>query len=597
MRTDKTLVVILVVVLVCSFAAGVGGYILAPRSAQPTLTPEETSPLEKVAFTRTGVTLFLKKATDISTIRVFDAVGREISSQEINMKVERALVDFAWMPIEKYQIQISTKDDKMYSTNCYSPTKPSPIELGVFDVKGVAPGNNMYTTGHWMGNPPSSVKISPNNKYVAVVAEVEKTAIIYLLDLETQKELWSKSMEDVDGFCIEFSSNSDYLLAGTQSREASIYCFDAATGAEKWKYICSEVGSGERSPRTWPSVWEATVDLNNKAYFLASRAESASWEEEGKPMEHNYFNTTAYCFDVSSGEKLWSFPEGGTMDYGDPSDLMASEDGEYVFLVTGGHTTYRTHDEGTIFCLDGSSGSELWRYSVSPDDGYLSSSLHGSISPDGKYVAASTAPGKALLFDNLKIIETGGDAKPLWEKSISPSILVDGVFMRSSNTWTYINGESVLFHAYTFFSRDPSPTAPPPRPEAPVEHPYSYQLQIFHLNGTLLQRYRYEGYAAPDAFAVGKYVAVPVRQTIIPDSFLDNVPRNTLAHGVYVFNLDQSGSLTEKLDWFYHTNGVVENAAISSDCKYIVIVELPIDMDPNPDVEQIVGSYKVHFLT
>jgi|GEM_PF-4221095 len=595
MRTGKTLLVILVVALVCG--AGVGGYMLAPRPVQPTLVPEEMVPLEKVAFTRTGVALFLEESMAVSTIKIFDTVGAAVCSQEVNKDIAMALVDFDWKPSAKYQVAVSTADGDMFKSAVYAPTKPSPVELGIFSVKGVAAGNNMYTTGHWMGNPPSSVKISPNNKYVAVVAEVEGTDVIYLLDLETQKELWSKSLEGVNGFYIEFSSNSEYLLAGTSSRDASIYCFDTATGTEKWKYTCVEVGSGERSPRTWPSVWKATVDLNNRAYFLASRAEGVSWEEEGKPRVHNYFNTTVYCFDASSGEKLWTFPEGGTMDYGDPSDLMASEDGKYVFLVTGGHTTYRTHDEGTIFCLEGSSGSELWRYSVSPDDGYLSSSLHGSISPDGKYIAASTAPGKALLFDNLKILETGGVAKPLWEKNISSSIRVDGVFMRSSNTWTYISGEYVLFHAYTFFSRDPSPTAPPPRPEAPVEHPYNYQLQIFHLNGTLLQRYRYEGYAAPDAFASGKYVVVPIRQTVIPDSFLDTVPRNTLTHGVYVFNLNQRGSLTEKLDWFYHTNGVVENAAISSDGKYIVAVELPIDMNPDPDVEQIVGSYRVHFLT
>jgi hypothetical protein len=199
------------------------------------------------------------------------------------------------------------------------------------------------------------------------------------------------------------------------------------------------------------------------------------------------------------------------------------------------------------------------------------------------------------------MIETAGKAEPLWERNLSfPAVLYEGTLLRQSAPLAeFVEGGRILV-TNGGFTYCPAPEGVPLREPPPVEHPYINCLFLYDLDGTLLSRYRFEGYynrqCAATVSGDGKYVIVPQRQTYIPDNLLGIVPMTTETHGVLVFNIDQEGCFTEKLDWFYHTEGPIADVGITSDGKYVVAVEVPVDMNPDPKVTEIVGSYRVHFL-
>lgn len=611
LKTKALLAVMLVIGIVVGFVLG---YVIVPSNISPNPV-EVSSPVENLIFTRTGVAVILGDETAISSIEVFDTSDSRLCSQKIDGMVDTPiLLDFIWKPTEKYKIETTAQDGTLTSVYGYAPSKPSPLTLTAKELGDLPPGDNVYTTGHWMGNPPGDVRTSPNGKYAMVMSRPNlpeyqmgwKNDTVLLFEVETQNELWTHLVNA--SFYAEFSGDSQQVVIGTNTKNALLYCLDVETGDEVWRYEAGyDVGLGKGgSPRGWPSVRPRFANSNNRVYCSAEYTWTERWEEAGKTLQHTCFNATIYCFEASTGSLLWRIPNNASqiMDYA-LSGITGTPDGSYVLVSTGTHASDRTHNDGTVFCLDGSTGDELWRYSIPiamqhPMLDHVS--IGGlSVSSDGNYVLFNSIEGRAYMLDNKKMVQTKGGNGLLWQQNMSLPLVINDVLMRSSASEAYTNGKVAVFSSYTFFSYNVSATAPPPNPDAPAEHPYHSYLHVFDVpTGDLLWRYRFEGYATPDglvASADGKYVAVAVRQTVIPDHFQSSVPRTTDTHGVFVFNLDREGSLTEKLEWFYHTEGPVEHVAFTPNGKYVVIVELPLDSNQDPHLVDIVGSLTVHFVT
>ena len=62
----------------------------------------------------------------------------------------------------------------------------------------------------------------------------------------------------------------------------------------------------------------------------------------------------------------------------------------------------------------------------------------------------------------------------------------------------------------------------------------------------------------------------------------DTSSGNTQVHGIHVFDSQKSGNGNSKLLWTFNTEGVVVNAAVSSDCT-VAAVEVPLKLE-NGDV-------------
>jgi outer membrane protein assembly factor BamB len=71
-----------------------------------------------------------------------------------------------------------------------------------------------------------------------------------------------------------------------------------------------------------------------------------------------------------------------------------------------------------------------------------------------------------------------------------------------------------------------------------------------------------------------RFFALPVRK--------DTSSGNTQVHGIHVFDSRKPGNGNSKLLWTFKTEGVVADAAISSDCT-VAAVELPLKLK-NGDV-------------
>ncbi|MHC1589621.1 MAG: outer membrane protein assembly factor BamB family protein [Candidatus Hecatellaceae archaeon] len=479
------------------------------------------------------------------------------------------------------------------------------------------------------------VIFSEDNKYLIVGGNTVKPpktwrGFIYVYDVEGRKELWHEQLNDatITGGIVA-SHDSKHLLVGTSSVEAKLYCFSLETGNLEWSFSTIEdIGKGTfKKWRDWPTVSISSIDSEGKVYITATRkVKSEFWSETIKGEEvkkrHDYYANKVYCLDVTSGKIIWAYPKEGVMDIGRSYMLRLSStpDGKYVVFGIGGHGRQYTTKEGFALCFEGSSGKILWRYVVPKKNNNETTQAIPLISPDGRYVAIKAVTEKFdefdrcidrtrpwLFFNNAKMIEEEGKTEPLWRSNLEDRLFINDISVISTADVAYVSAgtkdEYVLALTYGFFSPTTGPKGLRPVPLA--EHPYMRCLFLYDVNGKLLSRWKFDGCTpylrlahgkyGVSQLADGKYLVVIGKQALLPDSLISVATRSAMAHGVYVFNLEREGSLVSKFDWFYHTEGAVENAAITPDGKYIVAVEVPVDMNPG-EAKDIVGSYRVLIL-
>ena len=561
-------------------------------------------PITRVVFTRTGAGLFFDKTLDVTQVAVVNKAGQEVSSQAVNGNVNQVLLDFGWEPNEKYQFEIDAAPGR-FATTAYAPTKPSPLELGTLELGEVTPADNAFKRGGCPlpRDPQRRVEISPDDRYVAIGCQTGKVHMVRIADVKTHEELWKQELGEDQISAMAFSADGECILVGLEGIETKVHCFDTTTGAEKWSYTASDdVGKGEKSPMTWPLIRDIVVDSMNRAFVAAERAWFEHKEVEGVPEKFVHFATKFYCFDVASGETLWVYPE-ETLDQ-PARGIEASPDGKYV-LLSNGMISIDVYQEGVVYCLDGEGGTELWQYSIpvlypftKAEHHYTGSYITGFISPDGAYVTMLDHDGRVSVFDMAKMMAAKGKAEPLWEKSLSIP-LVDGLAVGYTGDATIEYTAEGILLVNTGFTYAPAYGGVELRPLPLLEYSYLNCLFMYSWDGELLSRYRLEGYC-PNAKAVvsddGMYAVIPIGQTYVPDTLLDSVPRSPETHGLCIFDLRREGCWTEKLDWFFHTEGPVLGVDITSDGKHVVAIEVPVDMDPDPEVEKVVGSHRVHFL-
>jgi outer membrane protein assembly factor BamB len=175
------------------------------------------------------------------------------------------------------------------------------------------------------------------------------------------------------------SPNNEYVIVGSDDR--NVYSLDLATGQMIWSYY-----TGEWSERVALSIYSVFISPDNK-YAIAGTA------------------SNTYCFDLSSGEKLWNRTTGETWS------VFVSPDSEYV--VAGSHN-------GNIYKFNITNGMEIWKYST----GYPVYRVF--ISPDGRHILAGLIQSYEILNEVVSLdmngnwlwnYDTNGDVDSLF---ISP---------------------------------------------------------------------------------------------------------------------------------------------------------------------------------
>jgi WD40 repeat protein len=519
--------------------------------------------IDSVVFSRTGALITLKEEANISQVRISSA-NSSTDTVDIGKTDDQIIAAFDWDPETQYKFEVITGSGVSSALEAYAPEKPALKEEYTIELEDVTPGPIEKTSENIKG----VTKFSLDSNYLAIGTH---GGSLKLIELATGEKVWEKQL--VKGIAdariadIEFSEDGKRLIVGEESPDAFIYCFDL-NGTEIWKFGAgTELGSDLDH---MPAMKKIKLDSKGNIYVAASRGCGYIGEK------YKYLGRV-YSFDPE-GNMRWKFPESELMDSG-VTWIDTTPDRKYSVFGTTCFTKADKWKDGTVHVLDGNIGKEYWNYSVPPVEPFFDySSIWYStqITPDGKQLITMTSDGRAFLFNNSRIIETGVP-EITWQSNISTPVIVSGVPIYGSANYAYIINNTLLFSIGSIFSKDKNK-------EAPIEHPSGNSLFAYDLDGNLLWKWRLDGYAGECA-QNDRYLVIPLAQNLVTED------RNV--HGVYVFDVSKSGGSNSKLIQIYNTRGITVAADISPDGRYIAAFEAPVRLDDGT----VLGEYKVHILT
>lgn len=520
-------------------------------------------PIDSIVFSRTGALITLKEEADISQVKI-SSVNSSTESIDIEKKERQVFAAFDWEPKTQYKFEVTTGNGAKSALEVYAPEKPALKEEYAIELEDVTPGPIDKTSANVEG----VTKFSPDSKYLAIGTH---GGSLKLIELATGEKVWEKQL--VEGIAdariadIEFSKDGKNLIVGEESPDAFIYCFDL-NGAEIWKFGAGQDLGSDLDHL--PAMKKMNLDSKGNIYVAASRACGYIGEK------YKYLGRI-YSFDPE-GKMRWKFPESELMDIG-VTWVDTTPDGKYAAFGTTSFTEGNKWKDGTVHVLDGNTGKEDWNYSIPPLEPFFDYSAiwySTQITPDGEKLITMASDGRAFLFDNSEIMETGV-SEVKWQANISTPILVSGVPIYGSSNYAYIINNTLIFSIGSTFSKDKNN-------EAPIEHPNGNSLFAYDTDGNLLWKWRLDGYAGECALN-DKYLVIPIAQNLVTED------RNV--HGVYVFDISKSGGSNSKLVQSYNTEGLTVSADISADGRYIAALEVPARLDGGT----VLGDYKVHILT
>ncbi|WP_048129406.1 MULTISPECIES: WD40 repeat domain-containing protein [unclassified Methanosarcina] len=524
---------------------------------------ESGVPIDSVVFSRTGALLTLKDEMEILEIRI-SSDNNPVASLGIEKTEVQAFVTFDWNPETRYKFEVITDSGTSSALEVYAPEKPALKEEYTVELEDVTPGPIEKTSTNIKG----VTKFSPDNSYLAIGTH---GGSLKLIEVATGEKVWEKQLvkgiSDARIADIEFSEDIKRLIVGEESPDAFIYCFDL-NGTELWKFGASEdLGS---DLKYMPAMKKIKIDLNGNIYVAASRACGYIGEK------YKYLGRV-YSFDPE-GKMRWKFPETELMDSG-VTWIDSTPDGKYATFGTTCFTKADKWQDGTVHVLNGNTGEEHWSYKIPPIEPFFDYSAiwySTQITPDGEQVITMTSDGRAFLFNNSRIIETG-IPEITWQQNISTPIVVSGVPIYGSANYAYIVNDTLIFSIGSTFSKDKNK-------DAPFEHPNGNSLFAYDYDGNLLWKWRLDGYAGECA-RNDRYLVIPIAQNLVTE--------DRSVHGVYVFDVSKSGGASSRLSQIYGTEGITVSADISSDGRYIAALEAPARLDDGT----VLGEYRVHILT
>ncbi|AKB27495.1 PQQ enzyme repeat domain protein [Methanosarcina siciliae T4/M] len=519
--------------------------------------------IDSIVFSRTGALLTLKDETEISEIRIYSG-DSQIASPDIEKTEAQAFISFDWDPETLYRFEVITSSGASSTLEVYAPEKPALKEEYTIELEDVTPGPIEKTSTNIDG----VTKFSPDSSYLAIGTH---GGSLKLIEIATGEEIWEKQL--VEGIAdariadIEFSEDGKHIFVGEDSPDAYLYCFDL-NGTEIWKF-----GAGEElgsDLKYMPAMKKIKLDSEGNIYVAASRACGYIGSK------YKYLGRV-YSFD-SEGNLRWKFPESELMDSG-VTWIDATPDGKYAVFGTTCFTKADKWKDGTVHVLNGNNGEEDWSYKIPPVEPFFDYSAiwySTQITPDGERLITMTSDGRAFLFNNSRIIETG-TPEIAWQQNISTPIVVSEVPIYGSANYAYIVNDTLIFSIGSTFSKDKNN-------DAPFEHPSGNSLFAYDYDGNLLWKWRLDGYAGECA-RNDRYLVIPIAQNLVTE--------DRSVHGVYVFDVSKSGGASSRLSQIYNTEGITVAADVSSDGRYIAALEAPTRLEDGT----VLGEYKVHILT
>ncbi|MGD9248463.1 MAG: PQQ-binding-like beta-propeller repeat protein [Desulfobacteraceae bacterium] len=540
---------------------------------------DENVTIDSVVFTRTG--LFLKMSEPVSIHKVkISKDGQELVSNSLDAAGE-ALVDFHWCGNTRYDLEV-VADKATLAMPVYAPEKPSPVRIAEISLEELKKEEMEYRYYAARG---TEVRFSPDGKYIGVGS---KGGFVYLVNVASKKIVWKHKIPEARVAKVAFAGGGK-LIAAEESRDGNIYCFDIESGKVLWQYKthndfkapCSQIARmGERYKYYPLQIWGLCIDKANNCYVMVRHCCERQINGKRIPVT----TSLVYKLNIEAGKPIWKFPI-NTSAWG----LNISEDGNYIIPSIG------WAKQATLFVLDGSSGKPLWKYTFKSLEKNLESfrgttGFEARISPDSRYVVVNQVyPDHTLVFDNHESIKSG-QAHLLWKKKFLKVLDVSNVPIGVSSVNLELTDTDLIFA--TWSTRAVGTTEN--NIQLPALHPDADTLFVYDYNGKLKWKWKLgEGIWNKECLLSenANYMAIPVG--LVPETSLAD-PQDM---GVYVFSPNVNGGATDRLNWFYHTQGFAYKADISPDGKHIVVLEGPFDIDPDRMRENIVGKHRLIILS
>jgi outer membrane protein assembly factor BamB len=227
---------------------------------------------------------------------------------------------------------------------------------------------------------------------------------------------------------------NDRLFVGSAN---GVYCFDAATGAQKWRSLSSDFAASTPAVSNERAFAAATdgylycfgADSGAELWRFSTTPQSAPASSPTVVGDHVYIqsgNGIVYCIDVADGAEVWRFSTGSAA-----LDSSPTVDDGFVYVGS---------DEGMVYCLAASDGTEVWTFATG--------GRVRSPAVEAGFVYVGSADGNAYCLrasDGAKVwnyttpYNSAGPAHGYhWGNTVSEPAVAEGkVFVGSSNFQIY----------------------------------------------------------------------------------------------------------------------------------------------------------------
>jgi hypothetical protein len=446
--------------------------------------------------------------------------------------------------------EIGQTNDQLNQGNISSSEKVSPYIYWEYDLGDTNPEN----LSEGKSNVQDYVTYSQDGRSVAVGTGENLTVV----NVPDKKVLWKKSLEG-NVSDISYSRDGKYLLVGEKSTDGYIYSLDAGTGEEIQKYRSAADLGTSTNPKYQPCIYKITAS-NDSIYVAAGRY----WKDTGYGLASRVYRFSP------NGTLSWKLPK--TENYDSSVNWIDSSlDGKKVVYSTGDWTNSLEMD-AMVYSVD-ENGNVRWKYDIPPLKPYFISAAiwHGlDISDDGSMITAYTGDGRKYLFNDSKM-KKSGDGSSEWNPKDWISNVTYPEEVEGSYIYTY--GEAAKISSKNEILYLTGVTLPAYYPDnIPVAHPLENSLVACGVEeGNTSWTYNIGGrctgiFFSPDM----RFFVLPIEK--------DSSSGNTNVQGIHVFDNQKSGNGNSKLLWKFNTEGVVVDAAISSDCT-VAAVEAPLKLE------------------
>ena len=552
-------------------------------------------PGPRVYFVRDGLAVELPGITTVTVrsegARVFRWQRGGEDEGALLFAGKKLLLPLEWSPGKKYSAEVRNKDTR-FTSRVTAPLKPSPMLLQRVELENVIPFSIDQGTA-----PDTFVKFSGDNKYLAIGSS---HGYLRVVEVRTGKVVYSRKIAEGTVKRIGWGEigGQRVLYVGEQSPDGYIYCLDAMTGREIWKYRLAddiETSKPERENDRYaiykfPGVYRLKVLPGGDVVIVGTHG----WDSEGKRR----YRCLVYRFDGRTGRIKWRWPSDRTLPYG-LTWFDISDDGRKLLLLTSTwrppEQTDSVYENGTLYCLNGDTGAVLWEYKVPPLRPYYerATAWQGvALSGDGRYAVIGLNDGRGMFFDTERAVKTEGGGflqnSPLWVKELGTPVLIGDIPVSSPVSYAEAGKEEVYFVL-------PGTSIPSGavkgKMRKPAPHPAANQLYAFGFDGRL--RWKWKSYGSMQ----GIYLSGDKRWLFTVNALAGMAGSRrggrTSPFGITLFDTSNKGAGMGKPVYLYPTEGpVFFMADISEDGRYIALVEVPFTDGKGTEK----GRYRVHII-